>query len=304
MQRFLASFGCACTSTLLLSAFALCQTTSSFSTVPNGMHGTMHFGPPISRVSTIAGAPFSAEEVDETSQTLADGTQIHHSVPGMKIYRDSMGRTRTEHQMLSSRVERRVNIPEGPTIVEINDPVAHARYVFDLDEPVAHRQELPAGNPRGIARSGHVVMGGAPGITAAAGDLGEAGTVSAPTARSTPPAARRRGTDDETRQMATENLGTQLIEGIPAEGKRTTVTWPVGSVGNDRPITDISESWISPDIKEVILRKSDDPRSGERTHKLVNISRSEPDPSLFEPPPGYTVQNEKQEFTIHWSGSR
>jgi len=98
----------------------------------------------------------------------------------------------------------------------------------------------------------------------------------------------------------TEDLGTQIIEGIPAEGKRHTTTYPVGFMGNDRPITNTSESWTSPDLKEVILSKSNDPRSGEHTHKLVNISRNEPDPSLFEPPPGYTVKNETGEFTINW----
>lgn len=154
----------------------------------------MHFGPSFSHVATLARAPFSAEEVDEDEQTLADGVSIHHTRQGMKIYRDSMGRTRTEHVLLGSPVER-----------------------------------------------------------------------------------------------------------IPAEGTKTTTTWPTGSVGNDRPIVSISESWTSPDLKEIILRKSDDPRSGERTHKLVNISRSEPDTSLFGPPPGYTVNDEEREFTIDWN---
>ena len=74
----------------------------------------------------------------------------------------------------------------------------------------------------------------------------------------------------------------------------------VTATGNDRPITNVSETWISPDLKEVVLRKSDDPRSGELTHKLININRSEPDPSLFEPPPGYTVKDEKREFNLNW----
>jgi hypothetical protein len=101
-----------------------------------------------------------------------------------------------------------------------------------------------------------------------------------------------------------EDLGTQIIEGVTAEGKRHTTTWPVDSFGNDRPIITTSESWTSPDLKEVILSKSDDPRSGEHTHKLFTIDRSEPDPSLFEPPPGYAVKNERGEFTISWNTAR
>lgn len=305
MNRLLA---CLC-GAILCSACALCQTTSSFSSGPDGMHGTMHFGPPFSRAATIARAPFSAEEVDEDEQTLADDTSIRHTRRGMKVYRDSMGRTRTEHVLLRGPVERHVT-PEGPTIVEITDPVAHVSYIFDLDEPVAHRQELPAHNPRGPstrALPSHVSIGDPPGMIAVTGDAGDTGTMSATTTvRTIPPsAARRRGPGDENRpQMTTEKLGTQIIEGIPAEGTKTTTTWPTGSVGNDRPIVSISESWTSPDLKEIILRKSDDPRSGERTHKLMNISRSEPDASLFEPPPGYTVKDEEREFTIDWNPAR
>jgi len=301
-KLFLASLSGA----ILCSAFALCQSSASFSSGPEGMHGTMHFGPPFSRVATIAGAPFSAEEVDEDQQTLADGTSIHHTRQGKKIYRDSLGRTRTEYVLLRGPIERHVT-PEGPTIVEIIDPVAHVSYIFDLDEPIAHRQELVAHNPRGSsarAQVGHAIIGDPPGMTAVAGDTGDDGTMSATTTvRAIPPsAAKRRGPGDEKRpQMSTEKLGTQIIEGIPAEGTKTTMTWPVGSVGNDRPIVSISESWTSPDLKEIILRESDDPRSGERTHKLVNISRSEPDASLFEPPPGYTVKDEEREFTIDWN---
>jgi len=62
-----------------------------------------------------------------------------------------------------------------------------------------------------------------------------------------------------------EDLGTQVIEGIAAEGKRHTTIWPVGSMGNDRPISDTSEKWTSLDLKEVILTKEESLRFGERT---------------------------------------
>lgn len=45
-------------------------------------------------------------------------------------------------------------------------------------------------------------------------------------------------------------------------------------------------------------------REAGNTHKLFNIDRSEPDPSLFEPPPGYAVKNERGEFTISWNTAR
>jgi len=44
----------------------------------------------------MMGAPYSAEEVTETIQTLADGTHISQPAPKVKFYRDSQGRTRAE----------------------------------------------------------------------------------------------------------------------------------------------------------------------------------------------------------------
>ena len=96
MKRLLALFSCV----LLFSALALAQISSSISTSisngPDGMHGTMGFFTPEHVEAVVTGAPYSAENVSEHVQTLADGTHITSTPPGMKVYRDSMGRTRTE----------------------------------------------------------------------------------------------------------------------------------------------------------------------------------------------------------------
>jgi hypothetical protein len=39
------------------------------------------------------------------------------------------------------------------------------------------------------------------------------------------------------------------------------------------------------------MRKHNDPRFGEIVYKLTNISRSEPDPSLFQLPSDFKVMN-------------
>ena len=90
-------------------------------------------------------------------------------------------------------------------------------------------------------------------------------------------------------EISNENLGSQTIEGLLAEGTRTTTTWPAGSIGNDRPITSTQERWISRDLGMEVLTKRSDPRSGDSTMKLTNISRSEPDASLFQPPAGSEI---------------
>jgi hypothetical protein len=57
---------------------------------------------------------------------------------------------------------------------------------------------------------------------------------------------------------------------------------------------------MSPELKVPGLVTNNDPRSGESTTKLINVNRSEPDPSLFQPPPDYTVIEETGDFTMKW----
>ena len=42
-----------------------------------------------------------------------------------------------------------------------------------------------------------------------------------------------------------EALGKQNIEGVEAEGTRSTVTIPAGKIGNELPIDIVSERWYS-----------------------------------------------------------
>ena len=66
-------------------------------------------------------------------------------------------------------------------------------------------------------------------------------------------------------------------------------------MGNDRPITTVHETWMSPELNMAISTKISDPRSGESTTKLTNISRAEPDPALFQVPAGYSVAEEQKQ---------
>ena len=93
-------------------------------------------------------------------------------------------------------------------------------------------------------------------------------------------------------EVSRESLGTQTIEGVLAEGTRTTTTFPVGFMGNDRPITTVSETWTSPDLKTAVLSKTSDPRFGDTTTKLTNIVMAEPDQALFQVPADYSIVDE------------
>jgi len=102
--------------------------------------------------------------------------------------------------------------------------------------------------------------------------------------------AGRRGRGAAARQnIKTESLGRQTIEGVPADGTRTTMTIAAGQWGNEQPIQIVTERWYSPDLQTVVLSKHTDPRTGETVSKLANVSRAEPPTSLFEPPADYKV---------------
>ena len=85
----------------------------------------------------------------------------------------------------------------------------------------------------------------------------------------------------------TVSLEHKTLEGIPVEGRKTTTTIPAGQVGNEQPLTIVSEQWRSPDLKVLVMTRHSDPRTGESTYRLTNIIRAEPDRSLFMVPPDY-----------------
>jgi hypothetical protein len=284
------------------SSFGQIQVSGSIGSSANGPSGTARFtaAMPFAVGNVVSGAPYAGEEVNEQIQTLADGTHITRKQAPSKIYRDSLGRTRTERPIMRGMTfDGRAT--DSPTVVEITDPVAELKYTFLLDrgDHVAHRQRV-ASPPQRPARSelstpyvrsgvmgGTVSSTGATTVSSSTGRIGQAIMQPAQSAETRP-------------QMSDEKLGTQTIEGVIAEGTRYTMTWPVNSQGNDRPISAVSEIWTSPELKVTILSKSNDPRSGESIQKLINISRDEPSASLFQPPPDYTVVDEEGDFTVKW----
>jgi hypothetical protein len=245
---------------------------------------------------TVKGAPYTADEVTESTQTLADGTRIHNE-NRTTVYRDGEGRIRRE----------------GPNEVSISDPVAGVRYVLNSKNQTASK--MPLGNVFYFAKGG---QGGT-------GQAGAAGTfehwVQAPVSvgegvvsQSNPQAVAimKDGIQMRTfgavgdvnaigpmtatvvqKNAQQDSLGQQVMEGVTAEGTRSTVTLDVGTIGNDRPIQIVSERWYSPDLQTVIMTKHTDPRNGEQSFQLTNIRRGEPDPSLFQVPAGYQLIDRK-----------
>jgi len=100
----------------------------------------------------------------------------------------------------------------------------------------------------------------------------------------------------------TENLGTQVINGLSATGTRTTTTIAAGTMGNSQALQRVHEVWLSTDLKVPVMIKNIDPMNGNTVTQLTNIARSEPDGSLFQIPSNYTVKTQAQGMRGHRGG--
>lgn len=259
----------------------------------------------------VKGAPYSAESVTETIQTLSDGNRIINRITS-SVFRDGEGRTRREQSLKGLGIFG--NGEEPVQTIFINDPVSGVTFTLDskthtalksvpftfeftkkLDKPGAtvsaiEGQHFEFKVAQGAGAAGSVIMtspAGAPPATVRMPhpDMDqlrtEAGSAATYVFRT------KQGPNPN---EVKEQLGKQNIEGVEAEGTRTTVTIPAGEIGNERAIEIVSERWYSPELQLVVMTRHSDPRFGETTYKLTNINRSEPAKSLFEVPSDYTVK--------------
>jgi TonB family protein len=89
-----------------------------------------------------------------------------------------------------------------------------------------------------------------------------------------------------------EELGTDTLEGLPVKGLRVTETYATGSLGNDRPLTMVTEYWYAAELRLNLLTKRTDPRYGVQTVRVTELERHEPDATLFAIGDEYKVVNE------------
>lgn len=252
----------------------------------------------------VKGAPYSATAESETIHMLTDGNRIRTKTT-TTIYRDSEGRTRRE---VTGKT------PGVADEIFINDPASGANYVIDPQLRTAMKsqpnlkQKLILEEKMLAEQAVNQKMGerqptiNVDGQTLRWDQLSEdqqrAATEKKARAEQEMKASGNLGTADaggmfKKRPGASESLGQQMIEGVLCDGKRTILTIPANSIGNDLPINIVSEEWYSPELQVLVLTKHSDPRSGETTYRLTNLNRSEPDRILFEVPSDYTVRENK-----------
>ena len=212
----------------------------------------------------VKGAPFSAVAVSETTQTLADGNHINRKTQ-TNLFRDSQGRFRKEVTLPA--IGPLAASGQAHSFIEISDPVAGTSYVLEPDQKVARQM------------AGHMGMGAGVKVKTNGGPGGPGNVV-----------YRNFKTELANANAKTESLGTQTIDGVNAEGTRTTRTIPAGEIGNESPITVVSERWYSADLQMDVKSTHSDPRFGNTTYTLTNVQRTEPAATLFAVPSDYTIE--------------
>jgi len=165
------------------------------------------------------------------------------------VFRDSQGRMRTER----SAAAMGSLSATGARAIVIHDPVAGVSYALDPANKTARSMMIPAARNR--PAGDHVA----------------------------------RQSERASASAKIEDLGTQVIQGVNAQGKRVTRVIPAGRVGNEKDIDIVTETWYSPDLQVVVMSKTSDPRFGDSVYQLNSINRAEPDPTLFVVPSDYTV---------------
>jgi hypothetical protein len=276
----------------------------------------------------VKGAPFCADTLTESAQTLADGNRItrKHST---RICRDAEGRTRQEVTNMGPQGEvKRVYISDIVTqeLWMLKPEKMVAVKLPSLPPPPALPPGLPAavGAPpasntpeqqarwRAYAQRLREWARGPQGQSAPAGEQPQAATRPEAVVIAPPISPQDvRKAIEVTRLMGSEGMSPQMfgtmnrmppgkgqskalpskdIESVKAEGTLTTWTIQAGEVGNEKPILVTREEWRSPELKMPLMSRFSDPRSGEFNYRVSNLSRNAPQPELFRVPPDYKIR--------------
>jgi hypothetical protein len=234
-------------SSLLLSAtISLAQTGAGrrpavISTLSSGIN-----------LRSIPDAPFSADVVKESQQSLPEGARAASQTNG-RMFRDTAGRTRSETELKTATETRRY--------VTILDPVEQLNIRLDPQTKMATLFPFPAG------------------ATQAAEAKLKNALATRSTQASRPPL------------VASENLGAATLQGFAVTGTKRIVPAAANLPNTERARSVTVESWFSPELQIELQSKTIDPLLGVSTARLVNIAAAEPDPALFHIPPDYTIQD-------------
>ena len=239
-------------------------------------------------IGTMKNAPFTAEERGETVKIMPDGNRIVDGWTGT-IARNSEGRIRRDITSGKAGAGARPFVFSGhmdhPAVIALGtgDGTRHVTVTKVGADGEPHVLVAPRASGEGVSvittteggdeakllierkLNGSLLPEGV-----RAGVKAESGRI-----------LLEKAADDGKIQSRKENLGMRDFGGVQAEGVRVTRTFAPGAVGNERELEVVSETWFSKELGVVVYSKRTDPRLGETTYQMTNITRAEPDASLF-----------------------
>jgi len=219
--------------------------------------------------TTIRQAPWSGEERIESATTMANGAHTTTVSQGIKQWRDSEGRQRTErHAYPYESLVFGAKPPDDFTVAQIRDPATGYQYVLDPVARVAHRMKFQPG-PSAVWTSSALMTA----------------SVSNPTIS--------QGGDTFTH----EALGLRPISGIATVGVRNITTRPAPSAGG-MPAVSSYDEWFDPQTGVRLLQKETGLDGNAITRTIADYSADEPDPNLFRVPSDYRIVDETGPFKI------
>jgi hypothetical protein len=211
-------------------------------------------------IPPIPGAPFYATLATEATKYSADGGTMTF-VNQRHIARDGQGRIYEERWVL---VPKNSDVKSFMNWIQIADPKQRTLYNCS---PQAKICDLLVYDP--------------------ADDLSGA---------SLRP-VRPHITQNPNGSQSSEDLGTRSILGIETSGVRETTVTNAGIMGNDQPLTSMTEYWHAKQLGINLLSVRSSPFFGKQTFTITELTTGEPDPQLFQLP-SYAIHDQRKNAPI------
>lgn len=198
-------------------------------------------------------APFMAIAKTVWVQTLPDGSTV----------------TRQNERVVARDMDGRI-FQERRTFIPVPDDGKQksVAYVNEYTDPVAHTMYSCFPTPKVCNLATYF------------GLLNEA---------SAPVGLQRDGISFLTR----ENLGVDTVEGLPVQRSRETFTFFKEKIGNTKTILRVVDYWYSPTLDVNVKVVRHDPRDGDQSLWLTNISTTAADPSTFQVPADFRINDRR-----------
>ncbi|MCU1301274.1 MAG: hypothetical protein JWQ87_1558 [Candidatus Sulfotelmatobacter sp.] len=214
-------------------------------------------------IPPIPNAPFSATLATEAVKYAADGTTMTF-VNERHLARDKQGRIYEERWFL---VPKNSGVKSAMNWIQLIDPKQHTIHNCS---PTKHICDVLVYDP---ARD------------LAAASLRKGSSVALPHGDG---------------NVVWEDLGTRNIAGINTVGVRETTITNAGTMGNDQPLTSLTEYWHSDQLGINLLSIRSSPFFGKQTFTITELTTGDPDAQMFEVPAGYKVNDQRKNPPISY----